>query len=86
MPWYDWFTYAKDPVARTLLGEVLDRLDTFVVQATTVANGHTPIGLAPPARDLDCGHRQSSYAVYRDGRTTCYACHDPLRGNFPGSI
>jgi hypothetical protein len=34
-------------------------------------------GIVPPPtiRDLDCGHRSSSYAIYVDGSTSCMDCH-----------
>lgn len=83
MAWWEWVTYAKDPVARDLLTDVLARLDTLtlILPPPPPLNGHTP-----EPKVLDCGHSHHAYATYRDGNTTCYECYRPTRGNPHGAI
>lgn len=85
MPWWEWVTYAKDPVARDLLTGVLARLNTLTLMLPPPPDGYGFVEL-PKTRPLDCGHTHHAYAIYRDGHTTCYTCYRPTRGNAHGSI
>jgi hypothetical protein len=80
--WWEWVTYAKDPVARDMLAQVLVRLAAFAPPPP--ADSH--VEAAPVPRGLDCGHTHHAYAIYRDGQTSCYDCYRPTRGNTHGSI